>query len=165
MAALLYFQTARGGVPLFLWLALLIVLYLAVVELRPLEMPIRIKVWWFSLVLLTHVFGYVVLRAYVFDRAESARMSEPGAACPAGCRGRSSRGCCSAADPAMAFFRRTLGSTGNGITQSMRSRSPGSRSTTGPDGTSVGTSIAGLRHRGTGRSRSGAGTHRRAVRT
>lgn len=68
MAALLYFDRVHGGVPQFLWLALLITLYLAVIELRPLEMPRKLKMWWFSFVLMTHVFGYLVLRGYVFYR-------------------------------------------------------------------------------------------------
>lgn len=68
MALLMYFQSTRGAVPPILWLALLVVLYLAVIELRSLDAPRRTKVWWFSLVLLTHVFGYIVLRAWVFFR-------------------------------------------------------------------------------------------------
>jgi hypothetical protein len=71
MAVLYYFETQRGGVPIFLWLALLIVLYLTVIEVRPLAIPLRVKVWWFSLVLLTHFFGYLVLRAYVLYRRVS----------------------------------------------------------------------------------------------
>jgi hypothetical protein len=68
MAVLMYVQYMRGDVPLLLWLALAVLLYLAVVELRPLAIPMRNKAWWFSFVLLTHVFGYIVLRAYVFFR-------------------------------------------------------------------------------------------------
>lgn len=68
MGLLLYFQSSRGGVPPLLWLALLVLLYLTVVELRPLDIPRRIKFWWFTVVLLTHVFGYIGLRAWVFFR-------------------------------------------------------------------------------------------------
>lgn len=68
VAALLYFQNRTGAVPLFLWLALAIVLYLTVIELRPLDMHRKYKLWWFSVVLLTHVFGYVVLRLFVYCR-------------------------------------------------------------------------------------------------
>jgi hypothetical protein len=71
MAVLYYFDSQRGGVPIFMWLALLIVLYLTVIELRPLVMPLRVKVWWFSLALLTHFFGYLALRAYVLYRRVS----------------------------------------------------------------------------------------------
>jgi hypothetical protein len=68
MAVLYYFETQRGAVPTFLWLALLIVLYLTVIELRPLAIPLRMKAWWFSLALLTHFFGYLALRGYVLYR-------------------------------------------------------------------------------------------------
>jgi hypothetical protein len=75
MAVLYYFEAQRGGVPTFMALALLIVLYLTVIELRPLAMPFRFKAWWFSLALLTHFFGYLALRGYVLyhRRASGAR--------------------------------------------------------------------------------------------
>ena len=75
MAVLYFFESQRGGVPTFMALALLIVLYLTFIELRPLAMPLRFKVWWFSLALLTHFFGYLALRAYVLyqRRASGAR--------------------------------------------------------------------------------------------
>jgi hypothetical protein len=66
VAVLMYFQSARGGVPPLVSLTLLIVLYLTVVELRPLRMSFRVKAWWFSLALLTHFFGYLLLRGYVY---------------------------------------------------------------------------------------------------
>ena len=68
MAVLMYIHSIGAEVPLLLWLALAVLLYLTVVELRPLSIPMRQKAWWFSLVLLAHVFGYIVLRAYVFFR-------------------------------------------------------------------------------------------------
>ena len=66
MAVLLYFQSSRGYVPLILWLALAVALYLTVVEVVPLDRPRRVKAWWITFVLMTHVFGYLILRVYLF---------------------------------------------------------------------------------------------------
>jgi hypothetical protein len=66
MAILMYFESQRGNVPPLMWLTLLVVLYLTVIELRPLGMALRLKVWWFSFALLTHFFGYLALRGYTF---------------------------------------------------------------------------------------------------
>jgi uncharacterized membrane-anchored protein len=68
VAVLYYFETQRGGVPSLLALTLLIAVYLAVIEVRPLTMPFRMKAWWVSFVFLTHFIGYIVLRAYVTFR-------------------------------------------------------------------------------------------------
>ena len=73
VALLMYFQSARGGVPPLLWLTLLVVLYLTLIELRPMQMSFRLKAWWFSLALLTHFFGYLVLRGYVVYQHRSGQ--------------------------------------------------------------------------------------------
>jgi hypothetical protein len=57
-----------GSVPLVLLATLLVALYLTVIELRPLAMDRRVKIWWFLLVVLTHFVGYLALRAYVARR-------------------------------------------------------------------------------------------------
>ena len=67
----MYFQAQRGSVPPLIWLTLLVVLYLTVIEVRPLRASFRFKAWWFSLALLTHFFGYLLLRGYVFYQHRS----------------------------------------------------------------------------------------------
>jgi len=67
----MYFQAQRGAVPPLIWLTLLIVLYLTVLELRPMSISFRLKAWWFSLALLTHFFGYLLLRGYVLYQHRS----------------------------------------------------------------------------------------------
>jgi hypothetical protein len=57
-----------GQVPLVLLLTLLLALYLTYIELRPLALGWRVKLWWFLLVFLTHFVGYLALRAYVARR-------------------------------------------------------------------------------------------------
>jgi hypothetical protein len=71
VAVLMYFEAQRGSVPALLWLTLIVVLYLTIIELRPLGMSFRVKAWWFSLALLTHFFGYLLLRGYVLYRHRS----------------------------------------------------------------------------------------------
>ena len=73
---LIFFQVTTGSVPLLLWLTLVIVLYLTVIELRPRQMPRNVKLWWVSVALLTHVFGYVALRAYLSYRRSHDRAGE-----------------------------------------------------------------------------------------
>jgi hypothetical protein len=68
MAVLMYFATQRGSVPPLAWLTLLIAVYLAVLDVRSLPEPFRVKAWWVSLVFLTHFFGYLALRGYVVYR-------------------------------------------------------------------------------------------------
>jgi hypothetical protein len=74
VAVLLYFDAERGGVPALVWLTLLIAIYLAVLEVRPLRIALRLKLWWVSLVFLTHFFGYLALRGWVLYRR---RRGEP----------------------------------------------------------------------------------------
>jgi hypothetical protein len=68
MAVLYYFSVTHGGVPALLGLSLVLAVYLAVIEVRPLDSSFRLKVWWVSLVILTHFIGYLTLRAWVFLR-------------------------------------------------------------------------------------------------
>ena len=57
-----------GRVPLLLLIALALVLYLTVVELRSLKPHWKWWAWWLLLVALTHVAGYLMLRGYVAYR-------------------------------------------------------------------------------------------------
>ena len=57
-----------GWVPLPLLLALALVLYLTVVELRQLRPTYLWWIWWLLLVFLTHFAGYLILRGYVVYR-------------------------------------------------------------------------------------------------
>jgi hypothetical protein len=54
-----------GHVPLVLLVCLLGLLYLTWIELRGEELEPQVKLWWALLVLLTHVPGYVALRAWI----------------------------------------------------------------------------------------------------
>ena len=63
-----------GWVPIPLLLALLLALYLTVVELRSLREPWIWWFWWLLLVFMTHFVGYLVLRGYaVYRRWQRAR--------------------------------------------------------------------------------------------
>ena len=66
MAVVYYFASQRGAVPPLIWLTLLIAIYLTVLELRHQPMQFRVKAWWVSLVFVTHFFGYLALRAWLF---------------------------------------------------------------------------------------------------
>ena len=57
-----------GWVPLPLLLALLLALYLTVIELRQLRPNYLWWIWWLLLVFLTHFAGYLILRGYVVYR-------------------------------------------------------------------------------------------------
>lgn len=57
-----------GSVPIPLLIALLLALYLAVIELRGLGLHWKWWLWWLQLVFLTHFLGYLVLRGYVVYR-------------------------------------------------------------------------------------------------
>lgn len=54
-----------GHTPLILLVCLVGLLYLTWVELRGDELEPMVKLWWALLVLLTHVPGYLVLRAWL----------------------------------------------------------------------------------------------------
>jgi hypothetical protein len=57
-----------GQVPLVLLVCLLGLLYLTWVELRGVELESQVKLWWWLLVLLTHVPGYLALRVWMMLR-------------------------------------------------------------------------------------------------
>ena len=57
-----------GYIPLLLLVCLLGLLYLTWVELRNEDLEPMVKLWWWLLVLLTHVFGYVALRIWIAVR-------------------------------------------------------------------------------------------------
>ena len=54
-----------GHTPLVLLVCLLGLLYLTWIELRGEDMEPQVKLWWGLLVLLTHVPGYLALRAWL----------------------------------------------------------------------------------------------------
>jgi hypothetical protein len=63
-----------GWAPLPLILALVLALYLTVVELREMRVHFLWWAWWLLLVLMTHFVGYIVLRSYtVYRRWQRAR--------------------------------------------------------------------------------------------
>jgi hypothetical protein len=57
-----------GYIPLLLLVCLIGLLYLTWVELRHEPLDTQVKLWWFLLVLLTHVFGYAALRIWIAVR-------------------------------------------------------------------------------------------------
>jgi hypothetical protein len=57
-----------GHVPLVLLVCLLGLLYLTWVELRGMELEPQVKLWWWLLVFLTHVPGYLALRIWTMLR-------------------------------------------------------------------------------------------------
>ena len=57
-----------GFTPWLLLLTLALALYLTVVELRELELHYLWWAWWLLLVFLTHLVGYLFLRAYALYR-------------------------------------------------------------------------------------------------
>jgi hypothetical protein len=54
-----------GQMPLVLLVALLILCYLTIIELRPEDDPVLIKAWWVLLVFLTNVVGYAAFRIWL----------------------------------------------------------------------------------------------------
>jgi hypothetical protein len=64
-----------GFTPWLLLLTLAVVLYLTVVELRDLELHYTWWSWWLLLVFMTHVIGYLFLRAYALYRKR--QLAEP----------------------------------------------------------------------------------------
>jgi hypothetical protein len=65
-----------GHVPIILLLAQLGMLYLTVVDLREEDVDFQVKVWWFLLVLLFNVLGFVAEKLWVLDRRRRRRASE-----------------------------------------------------------------------------------------
>ena len=57
-----------GSTPVVLLVCLVGLLYLTWVELRHEDLHPQIKLWWFLLVLLTHVPGYLALRIWIAVR-------------------------------------------------------------------------------------------------
>ena len=63
-----------GWAPLPLILALVLALYLTVMELREMRVHFLWWAWWLLLVFMTHFVGYLILRAYaVYRRWHQAR--------------------------------------------------------------------------------------------
>jgi hypothetical protein len=54
-----------GQMPIVLLLALLVLCYLTIIELRPEPDPVLIKAWWVLLVFLTNVVGYAAFRIWL----------------------------------------------------------------------------------------------------
>jgi hypothetical protein len=57
-----------GHTPLILLVCLIGLLYLTWVELRDEDLNPQVKLWWYLLVLLTHVLGYAALRIWLVVR-------------------------------------------------------------------------------------------------
>jgi hypothetical protein len=57
-----------GQMPIVLLLALLVLCYLTIIELRPEPDPVLIKAWWVLLVFLTNVVGYAAFRIWLAVR-------------------------------------------------------------------------------------------------
>ncbi len=57
-----------GHTPLILLIILIGVLYLTWIELREEDLEGQVKLWWYLLVLLTHVPGYLALRIWLVVR-------------------------------------------------------------------------------------------------
>ena len=64
-----------GFAPLLMWLTLAVVLYLTVIELREMEPAPHYVwwIWWLLLVFMTHLVGYLFLRAYAVYRRWNQR--------------------------------------------------------------------------------------------
>lgn len=73
MLLLLLLDNQIGAVPLLMWLTLALALYLAVLELRELDLHYQWWAWWLLLVFMTHFLGYLALRAYAVYRRWHAR--------------------------------------------------------------------------------------------
>jgi hypothetical protein len=63
-----------GQMPPILLLALLILCYLAVWDLRDEELPFLVKAWWILLVFITNVLGYAALRIWLAVRHRRQRV-------------------------------------------------------------------------------------------
>ena len=76
MAAVLLFVIFQQ-VPLVLLLILIVCLYLVWVDVKdeP-DLEFQIKVWWFLLVLLLHVPGYLIFRLWISVRRRGRRADE-----------------------------------------------------------------------------------------
>ncbi len=66
-----------GSTPLILLVCLIGLLYLAWVDLRHEELEPLVKLWWYLLVLLTHVFGYLALRIWFVVRRRRGAARRP----------------------------------------------------------------------------------------
>ena len=66
-----------GSTPLILLVCLIGLLYLAWVDLRHEELEPLVKLWWYLLVLLTHVFGYLALRIWLVVRRRRGAARRP----------------------------------------------------------------------------------------
>ena len=77
-----------GQVPTILLVVLGICLYLVWVDIKNEPVDFQIKLWWFLLVLILHVPGYLIFRVWIavrrHRRAQEAQASTPG---PRGRRG------------------------------------------------------------------------------
>jgi hypothetical protein len=62
-----------GFSPLLLLLALAVVLYLTVIELRELQLHWAWWIWWLLVVFMTHFVGYIALRVYAAVQRHNAR--------------------------------------------------------------------------------------------
>jgi hypothetical protein len=62
-----------GQVPIILLVAQLGMLYLAVLDLREEDVDFQVKVWWFLLVLLFNVLGFLAEKLWVLDRRRRRR--------------------------------------------------------------------------------------------
>jgi hypothetical protein len=70
-AAMLLFALT-GQVPPILLVALAICIYLTIWDLWSEDLQFLYKAWWVTLVLVTHVFGYLVFRVWVALRRRRA---------------------------------------------------------------------------------------------
>ena len=76
MAAVLLFVIFQQ-VPLILLLILIVCLYLVWVDVKDeRDLEFQIKVWWFLLVLLLHVLGYLIFRLWIAARRRGRRADE-----------------------------------------------------------------------------------------
>jgi len=62
-----------GHVPVVLLLALLGMLYLTALDVRDEDVDLQVKVWWFLLVLLFNVLGFLAEKAWVLNRRQRRR--------------------------------------------------------------------------------------------
>jgi hypothetical protein len=62
-----------GHVPTVLLLAQLGMLYLAWLDLREEDVDFQVKVWWFLLVLIFNVLGFLAEKLWIFDRRRRRR--------------------------------------------------------------------------------------------
>ena len=88
MAAVLFFVIFQS-IPWILLLALVVCLYLVWVDVKdeP-DMEFQVKAWWFLLVLIFHVPGYLVFRVWIAARRHRrANESQPPTPAPRGRRG------------------------------------------------------------------------------